>query len=72
MHEALKKQVIFDRVNITNIECIDNQTIYGATPCLTSYFSIFRPSNYIPNHQEVAAISELLNSIKLLLKTIPY
>jgi hypothetical protein len=59
-------------VNITYLQCVDNKTIYGTTSRLAPYVSAFRPSNYIPNHQEVAAKPKPINSIKLVLNTIPY
>ena len=72
MHETFKEQVIFNRIDIADIECVDNQAIYGTSPGLTSYISTFRPANYIPDHQEVTAKPQFVNSSKLVLKAVLY
>ncbi len=71
MHEAFKEQVIFYRVSNAYIQRIDNQAINRTTPGLTPDASFSGPSDYVPDHEEVAAETELINCAQLVLKAFP-
>ena len=66
VHKTLEEQVVFNGVNIADIKQIDYQAIDGTTPCLAPNAALPGPPDYVPDNQEIAAETELLNCLKFL------